>query len=254
MINFNYFPSILVLWLVTISVSCGQNVPCDINSKMISPGSQMECLQGVYQIENDNNPDYENYQITNGFRLLVIYLIKESNNSTSLYEFNLAFHGFVQAKKLENICELQSEGPTYVSISEKDIKNDGTVNSYYKNEEFYCEAESVEYFTRKLMFMNKLQFLPFRAYKEIKKQAIELDRDFITEFDILSKLKKAKVKTDRTYFHNKSSANTKRNAFVVKGDVVIIDEIQSGWIKVAYEGEQVTTEGWIKSSDLQMVD
>jgi hypothetical protein len=120
MINFNYFPSILVLWLVTISVSCGQNVPCDINSKMISPGSQMECLQGVYQIENDNNPDYENYQITNGFRLLVIYLIKESNNSTSLYEFNLAFHGFVQAKNLKIFVNNSQKGPLML-VSQKRI-------------------------------------------------------------------------------------------------------------------------------------
>lgn len=237
----------------------GQYYGCKDHLNNIVKNTQIDCLQGVYQIINDNNPETENYQITSGYKYLIIYLSKKPDKKNSLDEFNLGYHGFINQeiasnKQNLNICDLQPDENTYISISEGDIDHKGQIAHYYENEEFYCEAGFVEYFTRKLMFKEKLSFLPFQAYKHIKHKASTDQRDYITEFDILNKLKKAKVTTERAYFHNDQDKSSMRNAYVIKKDQVIIDKIEKDWVKAAYEGKTTTTEGWLKREHLEILE
>ena len=105
-----------------------------------------------------------------------------------------------------------------------------------------------------MTILEKKPFLPFKAYDYLKEQSNKDHRDYVAEFSIQKKLKKAKVVVDKTYFHSAQSESTKRKAFVVKDDEVIIDLIDKDWVKVAYEGKQSTTEGWLNKSDIEILN
>ena len=57
------------------------------------------------------------------------------------------------------------------------------------------------------------------------------------------------INTEKAYFHNDKNLESKRKAYVVKGDIVYIDKIEGEWVHCKYIGN-ATTEGWIKKGDL----
>lgn len=245
--------STISVFYASLSVLYGQDFSCKNHLDSIVQGSQMDCLQGVYQVTNDNNPEFENYHITYKYKYLIIYLKKQGG---SLDEFNLGYHGFVNQDDVTlglTICDLQSDGDTYVSVAKDDIINDIYANTYYQNEDFQCESEFVEYFTRQLMFKEKIPLLPFRVYKHIKDKSLADQRDYLTEFNIPSLLNKAKIEVNKTYFYASPDESTRRRTFVVKGDELIVDTVTENWVKAAYEGN-TTIIGWLKRTDLKISD
>ncbi len=105
-----------------------------------------------------------------------------------------------------------------------------------------------------MTIFEKQPYLPFTAYCFLKERGTKDERDYITEFDISSLLKQAEVTSEKSFFHDTPNEATKRRAFVVKGDKVIIDRITEGWVKAAYEGKTITTLGWLKDSDLKILE
>ena len=243
-------------FFVSSSVLYGQIFPCKDDLDSIAQGSQIDCLQGVYQITNDDNPEFENYHITFKYKYLILYL-KIGSEKRLLDEFNLGYHGFANQNKITkktnlSICDLQPDGDTYISIPEENVADNGQISTFYQNEEFYCEAGFVEYFTRQLMFKEQLAFLPFTAYYHIKEQSKEKGRNYLSEFNIPALLKRAKVTAKKAYFYDSQGESARRKAFVVKGDELIIDTIEEEWVKAAYEGK-TTTLGWLKRADLNIL-
>jgi hypothetical protein len=57
------------------------------------------------------------------------------------------------------------------------------------------------------------------------------------------------VKLRRAYFHDKADERTRRRSYVVKGNVIKVFADMPGWILAEY-GEEKTSKGWIKESDL----
>lgn len=59
------------------------------------------------------------------------------------------------------------------------------------------------------------------------------------------------VITDRAYFHNSPNENTKRNAYLVYGEVVESLSEESGFVYVIFENEKgIISKGWINKSSL----
>lgn len=120
--------------------------------------------------------------------------------------------------------------------------------------EYFCDGGFVESSDRHFTMYEPVSFLPYSVYRHLREQSEKDDRDYIKEFDIAGKLKKARVIVAKSYFHNDSNDDSKRNAFVVENDVVIIEVIRKDWVKVAYEGAKVITDGWLKRSEVGIVD
>ena len=54
--------------------------------------------------------------------------------------------------------------------------------------------------------------------------------------------------TPKAYFYNEKNDAAKRKGYLVKGDVVYIDKIESGWLHCTYYNESdKSTTGWVKS-------
>ena len=53
------------------------------------------------------------------------------------------------------------------------------------------------------------------------------------------------INIDKAYFYRDRNEASKRKAYVVKGDIVYIDQIEDEWIHCKYYGKSAT-EGWIK--------
>ena len=57
------------------------------------------------------------------------------------------------------------------------------------------------------------------------------------------------VNSEKSYFHSEKSADAKLKSYLVKGNVICIEKIESGWALCSYFGKK-TTRGWIKTADL----
>ena len=53
----------------------------------------------------------------------------------------------------------------------------------------------------------------------------------------------------KAYFYSDQQEAAKRNAYILKGDVVYIEKMNNGWVYCSYSGK-TTTKGWMRESDL----
>ncbi len=253
------------LWILLVGILSGQvsgySQNCGESFNKVENGSKLECIQGIHSPINDNNPGYTTYIINHGFHFLTI-ILKEDK----LDELMIGYEGFYNFEEYADnigsysvvdsfyLCDLKQDGPHYITFLEEDVQPNGWVTSLITQPEYFCSTGFIESSDRHLTMYEPVAYLPYTAYHHLKIRAKHDKRDYISEFDILSKLKKAEVSTEKTYFHNDHNDDTRRKAFVIKGDKIIIDYIMKDWVKVAYEGEKVTTEGWLKRTDIKILD
>ncbi len=57
------------------------------------------------------------------------------------------------------------------------------------------------------------------------------------------------IDIEKAFFYTGKQESTKREAFVLKGDIVFIDKIESDWIHCSFYGKTVTR-GWLKLSSV----
>jgi hypothetical protein len=50
---------------------------------------------------------------------------------------------------------------------------------------------------------------------------------------------------DKAYFYGDTNENSIKKAYILKGDIVFIDQYKDGWIHCEYHGKAIT-KGWIK--------
>ncbi len=219
--------------------------------------TQLECIQGIWKTTRIED-DLIQYTVTRNNKSIGIAYTDEG-----LEYYSIHFEGFSNLEGKEIVGfgsvkdfdpdDLKASGKYYISFLEKEALQDSLVDASVQTD-FLCEDDIIEMSDNSMTILEKESFLPYTAYYYIKEQGKKDNRDYINEFDIMNKLEKAKAKVDKTYFHNERNENSKRKAFVVKGDQVIIDQITESWVKAAYEGEKITTEGWLKLSDLEILD
>ena len=206
-------------------------------------------LQGVWEnVERLDNRS--NYVIFDNSKSLGISL--ESNTLLALSV------GFLQSEQKNyypdsiKFEDIKAEGQYYVWLFEEDAIPERVLQrgDFHINHAFFTDGQYMNSGANQNSDYEKLRYLPYYVYKLVKEWSQNQKRNYVEEFHLPKFLRKTIVKVDKTYFHNEPKEDTKRKAFIIKGDEVIIDEIKNGWYKVAYEGEKVTTEGWIKAGDL----
>lgn len=77
-------------------------------------------------------------------------------------------------------------------------------------------------------------------------------KDDFVDFTLTQKTNWIEIKyinREKVYFYNDKNLETKRKAYVVRGDIVYIDKIEGEWIHCKYIGK-TTTEGWIKKENI----
>ncbi len=224
--------------------------------KEVERNSALDCMQGVWQPINSQNEDLIEYIIYDSFNSVSIRYTENRKPEGVMFTIN-GFYNFDNGYRLSDslkASELQSNGNYFVWFFAEDVSLTGWARLGGVQTDLICEGDIIEMSDNAMTVLEKRSYLPYTAYHQLKEQEKKDNRDYITKFNILNKLKKAKVTVDKTYFYNDTNENTKRKAFVVKGDQVIIDKINEDWVKVAYEGEKVTTEGWLKRSDVEIID
>ncbi|MGK7389156.1 MAG: hypothetical protein ACNS60_02355 [Candidatus Cyclobacteriaceae bacterium M2_1C_046] len=212
--------------------------------------NQIDCIQGVWRglmMDIEPHADLSKYYMIVKNDSIISYYLDQNN----IFHSNFKFIDFDITKEntsfynvdIKNLLSNSTNEHSKYFYTEIDIDSNVAVDKY-----FFCNNESLT----KLHFeFEKLSFLPFSAYSNLKNKtdASELNISFIQNY-----IKKGKIIINRSYFHSQPDYLSKRKDFVVEGDIVIVDEIKNDWIKVAYEGKNVTTTGWLKTSDLVFVE
>lgn len=222
----------------------------------VKNNSALSCIQGVWQPINSTNEELVEYVIYESFKSISISYA----NSKKLEGIMLTANGFYNFDDGYNLgdslkfSELESDGNYFVWFFLEDIKPNGWVQIGGAQEDFICDGDIIEMTDNAMTILEKQPYLPFTAYHHLKRKEEEDGRAYINEFNISNKLKKAKIVANKTYFHDQANESTRRKAFVIKGDELIVDKVANEWIKAAYEGKNTTTIGWLKASDLEILD
>ncbi len=153
--------------------------------------------------------------------------------------------GFYDVEKT-SILSVGVESNDDYLYTEMDSKGNIAVDKF-----FFC---GVDYMTKLHFEFERLHFMPYRVYQHLAKQIANNKINYLSEYDALYLLKKVKVVTERAYFYDAPKDETRRKAFVVKNDELIINAIANDWIEAAYEGKDKTTLGWLRASDLKILD
>jgi hypothetical protein len=94
----------------------------------------------------------------------------------------------------------------------------------------------------------KLKSLPNYLFSSISKKK----GSFIKDYNISELSSKIKVVSNKTYFYNGMTEDTKRKAFLIKNDVAYLEDITGEWAKIYYDGKTITS-GYVKLKDVSVI-
>ena len=222
---------------------------------LVNPNSTLTCMQGVWQPVNSTNDGLIEYIVYDSFKSISISYKREGGLENIMLTIN-GFYNFTNGYSLKDslkVADLKYDGQYFVWFFEEDLNTNGWAILGGVQKGLICSGEMIE-MTNNSMTMLEKTYIPYTVYKYLRELEKKDKRDYISEFDILNKLKMAKVSIEKAYFYNDTDEKTKRKAFVIKNDSLIVDSIFESWVKVAYEGKGTTTLGWIKRSAVDILD
>lgn len=218
--------------------------------------TMLDCIQGVWQPINSKNTGLIEYTVYDSFNSVSISYTQEGGLENTIFSKN-GFYDFEDGYNLSDslrVSDLKTDGRCFVWFFSEDINDDGWAQIGGVQEDFICDGNTIEMSDNAMTILEKQKYLPYTAYKYLKEKGNKDSKNYINEFKILNKLKKAEIIIDKTYFYGSKNESTRRKAFLLRGDNVIIDEINDNWVKAAYEGNTITTLGWLKRSDIKLND
>ncbi|MBL3658887.1 SH3 domain-containing protein [Fulvivirga sediminis] len=104
----------------------------------------------------------------------------------------------------------------------------------------------------KVSFAKSYSF-PGEIFSFLKTKSKVGDVDYIKTFNIYNYSTKARVVSVKTYFHDEPSEDTKRRAYLLKGDIAYLEDEGGEWCKVYYDGKSSVTTGYVKRSDVEVI-
>jgi hypothetical protein len=60
------------------------------------------------------------------------------------------------------------------------------------------------------------------------------------------------IDVEKSWFFSENREDTKEKSYLIKGDIIYIDKIESGWLHCKYQGKN-TVEGWIKAETVNKI-
>nr|WP_288931395.1 hypothetical protein [uncultured Allomuricauda sp.] len=218
--------------------------------------SMLDCIQGVWQPINSENKGLIEYTIYDSFNSVSISYTPEKELESMIFTTN-GFYDFENGYNLSDslrVSDLKKNGRCFVWFFSEDVSVDEWAQLGGVQEDFICDDGIIEMSDNAMTILKKKKYLPYAAYNFLKERGKKDNRDYTNKFHILGKLKKAEVMIDKAYFYDSRNEDTKRKAFLIKGDSVIIDQINENWVRAAYEGKKITTLGWLRQSDIEIKD
>ncbi len=106
-----------------------------------------------------------------------------------------------------------------------------------------CDDETMYISGNKLVEFSRIDILPSNAIRMLYKRGLVDKIDYIEKY---LNAKCAEITVNKCKIYKIPNIKSKMN--FVKGDIVIISEETSKWLKVKYKGKKIVT-GWIKKSD-----
>ena len=239
-------------FLVTIYFS--QLVAFAQIAKSVADNSTLSCMQGVWKPLNSSNEKLSEYIVYDSFKAVSIsYYQKELERIFLTLNGFYDFKNEIQPDSLQ-ISSLKSNGSHFIWFFLEDVRITGWAQLGGIQRDFICQDDVIEMSDNAMTILEKQSFLPYKAYYHIKQQGKKDDRDYVSEFNLVKKLKRAKIVVNKAHFHDDRDASTKRRAFVIEGDEVILNTITNSWIEAAFEGSQTTTEGWLKRTEITILE
>jgi len=216
-------------------------------------------LQGVwesfsYYLEHESEfkdfNEHKIFKIIKGREALEITLLHHNIDSILLNTYDI---GFINTKEqnieLTKIKDLKDSGNLLVRFNKKTPKKieiSTTFNQYFEITEILDDGFKDDY------SFKTLTTLPIALFSKLKEQSNIKGIDYIKGYNLDIFSLKGKIKRDKTYFYNEKNIKSKRKAFLVKGDIVYVEEKDKEWTKVYFNGK-IISGGYIKSADLDII-
>ncbi len=202
------------------------------NKDTIRLKTSLNKLQGIWIGEKDLNQSIP-YRIQYNKRILEIICVEEicdeGNYDNSIIEIGYLGFSNDKNKQLFNHDDLENDGNLMIKLN-----SEISIDENYKiNDVFYTTNLIASYIYEQELCntssFSKINSLPIEIFSKLKNQEIEKNRNYIKEFNIYEF--SSKIKTVKTHFHNEMSHDSKRKAFLVKGDIAYLESLNDKWAK-----------------------
>ncbi len=263
----SYFTYLGLLFFLTLYCSCNKNIEKKNqldnvvhleNEKVNITKSKLDSIQGIWVGEKDINQS-TSYRVQYGKKILDLICLEGYCNTDNLF-VERSLLGFCEANDFEK--HRHNIGKTNII---KFIKSDGNLMIKWSDSIFIDQnhnINSVFYVTKlvpnymldkegnKLSSFVKLKSLPKDLFSSIS----ERKENILEDYHILELSSKIKVISNKTYFYDNMSDDTKRKAFLVKNDVAYLEEVTDEWAKIYYDGMTMVTGGYVKLKDVVVLE
>ncbi|AXT60398.1 hypothetical protein D1816_08560 [Aquimarina sp. AD10] len=282
--NITYL-KIIFFSLTLFSFSCKQNNSSDqeneepvtkVIKENISQVTQKEPkttitdFQGIwesfsYYLEHESEfKDFNKnkyYKVIKGKETLNITLIDGNKDSLEIYRGYLGFWDSFDSTLLssENSLKenLNESGKFLVRFkkglkeyNKEDVETSTNFSRYFEITEVFDDDFNYDKEPEKFSFKT-LSGIPEHIFSALKKKSKD-GVNYIEEYNIKQYSSKIKVITEKTFFHNEKSKNSKRKAFLVKNDIAYLEEEFDDWVKVYFDGKIISS-GYLKRADIEIL-
>ena len=231
----------------------------------------MDNIQGMWESysyylehESEFKDDTKNkyYKIVNGNKTIDLTLFEQRKDSV---EISLGYLGFLDVLNAEMfvpenglIKSLNDSGQLLVRFEKgletyrsENIQTSLNFERYFEVEEIFDDGFKYEAEPESFSFKS-LSTLPEFLFKILKEKSKQDKVDYIKEGDLENNSLRAKANFSKVYFHTTKTEDSKRKAFLLKGDLTYLEEVENDWAKIYYDGKTVTG-GYVKISEMEIL-
>ena len=213
-------------------------------------------LQG-YWVQNSEEDNVTLYKYYEGQYL---YEITDWENRISVSKYFISFLNNTGNDSV-SLLDLSVNGDLYAFFDILDIKDESYVSVGSNIYSFDLGEDYFNFYANSPVSHYKIASLPPRIYNVFLKRKEELDKDIVFDF-VPNYLREGPDKlpnrieaiNKRVYFHTMPEVSTKRSAFIVSGDRAKILYQKQNWYYIIYHGTISYTTGWVKKSDVEIID
>ncbi|MGY3792995.1 hypothetical protein [Aquimarina sp. 433] len=222
--------------------------------------SYSEYLEHESDFKDYNKHKY--YKIISGNEVLDIILVNGSKSNVQIDQYYIGFldtfNDDFSKNKDEFLNTLQKSGSMLVRSKKGQKTYDKTnIERSIECQRYFDVTEVLDdgfvYDEKdKYVSFRLISSLPIEIFNMLKTTLKKENLDYISGYGIDEKSKKVKITVGKTFFHNEMSETSKRKAFLVKGDIAYMEDVNENWVKVYYDGK-IISGGYIKRADVEVL-
>ncbi len=237
--------------------------------KVGSPKGNIDDFKGIwesfsYYLEHESEfKDFNSskyYKIIKDKEILEITIPKRNLDSAKIFIGQIGFIDSINSeltnKKNKTFQNLETIGNILVESTHCINDRDNRKINKSKNFERYFEITEIlydgfDYGKDEDVNFKIINALPVKIFELLKINSSET-YNLIKDFNLRVQSSKIKVVSNKTYFYNGMTEDTKRKAFLIKNDVAYLEDITGEWAKIYYDGKTITS-GYVKLKDVSVI-